>query len=326
MLNHFVFFVTVEGNEPLLKEEVRLKYPSLKPSFQAKGLMTFKSEKPLSLEEVAKIDLTFYLRKGLFITKFKSIEEIDLTSIEEEFSLNIKNTCIHSFSLHPDFHEPTEIGAYKINEICKSKYLLNLMVLNKGEVWVGLTLMEREINPFVAGNPQIALPSEAPSRAYLKIAEAQSILDINFSKEDNITEYGSAPGGTTYYLLKKGMTVIGVDPALMSETCLSFKNFLHLKESLQNLSYEMLPKINFKWITVDLNLNPRQGIKEVLRLAKRDVKYLRGIFFTVKLVKTAQIANIEDFKDEFRKFGAVKVLSLQIPSHKQEYLIYSELE
>jgi 23S rRNA (cytidine2498-2'-O)-methyltransferase len=57
------------------------------------------------------------------------------------------------------------------------------------------------------GNPKVLLPSDAPSRAYLKIEEALRWSGVNMKGGDTAVEIGSAPGGACYSLLKRGLYI-----------------------------------------------------------------------------------------------------------------------
>ena len=76
--------------------------------------------------------------------------------------------------------------------------------------------------------PIIELPEVAPSRAYLKIAQACSRFKITSNKKLNWIEFGSSPGGASYYLLENFNKVVGVDPAQMDSLCLNNNKFIQL--------------------------------------------------------------------------------------------------
>ncbi len=164
-------------------------------------------------------------------------------------------------------------------------------------------------------------PEESPSRAYLKILQTCNVFKIEANKDTNWIEFGSAPGGACYYLLNNFGNVCGVDPAVMDEICLKNERFIHMQEPVQNLSQEMLPDYDVHYITSDLNINPKQGIKEVIRLSKK-YKSLKGIFYTVKLVKTDHLKVLEEFKEVFQNYGFKRVGFVQLSAHKRETLLY----
>jgi predicted rRNA methylase YqxC with S4 and FtsJ domains len=165
-------------------------------------------------------------------------------------------------------------------------------------------------------------PDQAPSRAYLKIAQACEKFEIQPDKNLNWIEFGSAPGGASYYLLQNFGKVVGVDPGDMDEICLKDNNFTHLKVPIQNLNKKDFPKLKYDWVASDLNLNPNQSIREVVRLAS-EFKDVQGIFMTVKIVKPEHIEIINKFKKKFRQAGFKKIKNVQLPAHRREFLMFA---
>ena len=170
---------------------------------------------------------------------------------------------------------------------------------------------------------KIDLPQESPSRAYLKIAEACELFSIKPSKSLNWIEFGSAPGGASYYLLNQFDKLLGVDPAKMDQICLDNERFEHLSKPIQDLSQEMLPDHNIHYITSDLNLNPKQAIKEVIRLGKK-YRSLKGILMTIKIVKPEHVGLIPEFEKMFEDAKYTEIRRVQLPSHRREFLIFAE--
>lgn len=329
MASSFLFFTTVVGNENLLKEELRFSHKNLNLSFSKKGFITFKSvDKAYDLNDVKRLDFTFALRYGIQTSKAReeSIEEKVLELCSEN-GFDPASVHIHIYSVDGiELNIPDGILRFKnINEkIGHQEYFINIVQAGINDYWLGISYLKRDDNPFVAGDPSIELPENSPSRAYLKMAEANEVLNLKFQKSDVFIEYGCAPGGTCLYLLNQNFRVIGVDPAIMAPICLEHSKFTHLKFPLQDLAQEDLPNSSISWVTVDLNLNPKQAIKEVLRLSKRDTRTLKGILFTIKIVQLHHVSYIEKYKDEFLDFGAKFVKTLQLPSHRQEFLLYAK--
>ncbi len=169
----------------------------------------------------------------------------------------------------------------------------------------------------------IDLPSAAPSRAYLKIAEACKKYDVDSNNNLNWIEFGSGPGGASFYLLNNFNKVVGIDPGDMDPICLDNNNFTHIKKPIQSTLWEDMPKMEVDWIASDMNINPKQAIKEVLRHAKGCHKNLKGVFMTIKMVKTDHVKLIPDFEQMFIDFGFSTVVKSQLPSHKKEFLIFA---
>ena len=187
--------------------------------------------------------------------------------------------------------------------------------------------LEKEyiIQKLDARESKIDLPSNSPSRAYLKIAEACDFFGIEPNKDINWIECGSSPGGASLYLLNNFNKVIGVDPAEMDQSVLSDKAFIHLQNPIQQLLAKDFPKIRIDHITSDLNLNPKQAIKEVLRISSFHKNNLKSVFMTIKMVKISHVREIPNFIKSFKDAGFHQIYCKQLPSHKREFLIFASI-
>lgn len=184
--------------------------------------------------------------------------------------------------------------------------------LSKDAIEAKLTVQKSKIN----------LPKEAPSRAYLKLAEACKLFSIKADTSINWIEFGSAPGGASFFILNNFGALTGVDPGKMDDICLDNLMYEHLSVPIQNLSQEELPDKPVHYIASDLNLNPKQAIKEVIRLSKK-YRMLKGIFMTIKLVKVEHVKLIPEFIKLFKDVGYENCTKVQLPSHRREFLIYA---
>ena len=169
---------------------------------------------------------------------------------------------------------------------------------------------------------QLKLPTEAPSRAWLKIAQAFLSFQYDRSQFKNAIEIGSSPGGASYFLTQQSYQLLGIDPGEMSPILLETKNFKHLKKSIQDVSKNELPNY-IDLLAVDTNLSANQSVKESLRIASYYPQSLKEIFLTIKLPIAKLIPQLENHKRAMRKLG-FKVQLIQLPSHHREVLLYGQ--
>lgn len=324
----FLFFCTNIGNEKLLKEEIRIFYPELKLSYSRKGFLTYKNSGiQYDLNTISQLVLTFATRAGICLGK-TSPENIKL-EIEQlciNLKLDISKCIVHNFSVNTDFEfNANNTLKCEINEHAPiNKVVLNIIALGEQEIWIGVHKVARSTTSSPNSRAQVEVPLDTPSSSYLKIAQIFKLFSINSTKSDSWLDFGCSPGGSTLFLLNQGFKVWGIDTAKMSSIITCNKSFTHIKKPVQDLSHEDLPYRDIHWIHVDLNLNPNQAIKEVLRLSKKYSARLKGIIFTVQVVKTDYIQNIEDFEEQFLSWGFSNVISRQVPSHKKEYIILAK--
>lgn len=191
--------------------------------------------------------------------------------------------------------------------------------------------------------PHLALPAEAPSRAYLKIEEAIRYFDIPMQRAEQALEIGSAPGGSAYNLLGRGLRVWGVDPCSSDRThspvVRRHEGFTEIVSKLHRLQMEQLPT-TVQWILCDANISPEEAIPHLKRLcaAYSSRNCLKGLLYTCKLndeifswspdrivrylheTRASLLSTVDEGGDR-RVFRAVEMVA--VPSHKQEVLLYA---
>lgn len=323
-MSQFLFFCVTIGNEKLLKKELSVFYPELKLSYSRKGFLTYKNTGvQYDLKSISELRPTFATRIGLSIGRARPEGILEsVTNSLSEWNLNIEDCIVHSFSVGTDYELEAEtkfkcpVNDYSAN----GKVVLDIVALSDSELWYGLHSVSPGITRFPNSLVDIDAPNELPSRSYFKLAEVIQLYGIKIQLSDIWLDFGASPGGASLYLLEKGAVVWGIDPAATSKLVQSHKNYNHIPTAVQDLSQEALPE-DVSWVHADLNLNPTQAIKEVLRLCKKYNRTLRGIIFTVQLPNLDYIENIEEFEDQFYDWGFNDIKSVQGPSHKQEYVI-----
>jgi 23S rRNA (cytidine2498-2'-O)-methyltransferase len=328
MNDQFIFFCTNIGNEKLLKEELRVFYPELKLSYSRKGFLTFKNTKiHYDINTISQLEVAFATRVGICLGKAKPENLLDeVTKQCSIVDVDFNKCIIHSFSVNCDFNlDAEEAFNREINEYSPiNKTVIDVITLSDKEVWFGIHKVARKTTSYPNSSVEISLPKESPSKSYLKIAQTIELFNIIFDKKDNWLDFGSAPGGASFFLLERGCKVWGIDPAKMDDSVLDNPNFTHICKSVQDLSQEELPARDIEWVHVDLNLNPKQSIKEVLRLIKKYNFSIRGIIFTIQVIKMDHVKNVENFEDHFDEWGFTDISSHQIPTHKNEYVIIAK--
>ncbi|WP_412470224.1 MULTISPECIES: SAM-dependent methyltransferase [unclassified Halobacteriovorax] len=316
----FIFICTNPGNEILLKEEVKNFYPEFTFSFSKKGFVTFKNTGVVyDLKTISQLQLTFATRCGIFYGKSKPetiVEDV------KSSGLDIDNFMIHSFAIgcETDFDAEAAFGREVNAYSAEGKTVIDLISLGPDEIWFGAHSVASGCTRYPNSMVEVDVPENTVSKGYLKLAQIVKLYAVKLFKGDLWLDFGCAPGGASQFLLNEGCKVVGIDPAKIDPSLANNKNFSHIKRSVQDLSHEDLPE-EVRWIHADININPKQSIKEVLRLAKKYNRTLKGVIFTVQVVKMEYIENIESFEDQFYDWGFNNIISRQVPSHKKEYII-----
>lgn len=327
-IDQYIFFCVSIGNENLLKEEVKEFYPELAISYSRKGFLTFKNKGVrFNTKTISELQVAFATRTGICLGKShpENVKEVITESLMKE-GLELNDCVIHSYSINTDFiyNASVELGT-SVNEYsADGKLVLNLITLGEKEVWFGLHHVSKGITRYPNSIVEIKPPKYSPSLAYFKLAEVTELYALKFTSKDLWLDFGCTPGGSSQFLLSTKAKVWGIDTAEPDRKIISNSNFRFIKSSVQNLSQEKLPDDPISWVHVDMNINPHQAIKEVLRLCKKYNNSLKGIIFTIQIVKMDLIQCIEEFEDTFYDWGFDNMVSRQVPSHKKEYVLIAQ--
>jgi len=297
---HFYFALTNVDAEPLLKEEISLRYPDLRLSYSRPGFITYKSEREVAFNPL------FCRVSGSSHGKFKK-EELDFEKAWV-YAVNSK------LEIPADLQEISNNTVYK-----KGETVTLIMMAGNDEFWIGYYTL-RSDNFQTPGEVSSILEVETPSRAYYKIAEAYEAFDLPFDHQERVLELGSAPGGASQFLLDQDLRVLGVDPAEMDPRITKNYNFKHIRRPFETLSENDF-KEDIDWIVSDINLPPTVVLKEVWRL----LTFLepRGLILTLKMNESKHLEVVATIREKMRSNGFNKVELKYLPSHKKEICLFA---
>jgi len=351
MASQFIFTVCQVGAEPTLKKEITRVHPELRFAFSRPGFVTFKSENPLEAD--FELNSVFARAYGLSLGKsdLGTLETLvkDTAQVLQDYQkYNEKSGKLRLHIWERDQHKPGEEpkdfkpGAWKAAVFTKIKQMpeyselfadgaearpgemvLDLVAVEEDQIWAGAHI-HTEFHPrWPGGAPPIALPPEAPSRAFLKLEEALLWSEISVRPEDVAVEIGSAPGGASYALLKRGLNVVGIDPAEMDPRVLAFgeDRFFHMKQTIASTRREDLPDL-VQWLLLDMNVAPSITLFQVDRLQARMRSTLLGVLLTIKLNEWKTADEIPDMLAHIKAMGMEEVRATQLATNKQEIFVY----
>lgn len=311
------------GAEALLKAEVARALPALRPAFSRPGLVTFKSPSALT-PEVAHA-LVFARELGASYGQLAD-DEIALLGREND------EKPPHLFVFARELGEESAAEALRVDERLrktatfasgpvKANDLVIDVIVAPGEP---ISVGAHTHGPLHAGTPggysAVALPPEAPSRAYLKIEEAIRWSGARLSRGQVALEIGSAPGGASFALLERGLVVHGVDPGEMAENVLASPRFVHHHAPVGALKKTDLPR-PVHWFAMDMNLAPRVALRYAERVVMPLRRSLLGGFFTLKLNTPDEASDLPKLLDRIQRFGFARVAAKQLPSHRKEIVV-----
>jgi 23S rRNA (cytidine2498-2'-O)-methyltransferase len=171
-------------------------------------------------------------------------------------------------------------------------------------------------SPHVMGIHRLKFPNEAPSRSTLKLDEAflyfvpKEEWDQRLTSGMRAVDLGSAPGGWTYQLVRRGMMVSAVDNGPMAESLMETGQVKHYQMD----GFKFVPaKQNVYWLVCDMIEKPQ-------RVAKLMAEWLvnghcKEAMFNLKLPmkgRYQQVTNdLQTIKDIFAE-------------HKVKYELYAK--
>ncbi len=73
-----------------------------------------------------------------------------------------------------------------------------------------------------------------------------------------------------------------------------------------------------------MNLAPEGSLREIEKVVEAIKPSLKGAFLTLKMTKFELVKRVPMYLTIVEKMGLKVVMATQLPSHKQEFLIYAE--
>lgn len=297
----FIYFIAnnVESVS-WLKEELKINFPFLKPSYSRGTFLTFLNPEAKDFP----ITVLFARHWGYSQFKGKRQEVLDyFAQLKTDLPL-------------------IDCEKMKGEQIPYGKYFEMIPVFEE-EYFLGYSEKFTQ-NNYVLGSPEVSLPVDSPSRAYLKISEVIKVLELPIDEKSVVIEFGSSPGGAVFALLEKGAKVYGVDTGKMHERCLANSKFVWIEKSIQDCTDNDFLETP-DWILSDMNLSPFSVLNELKKFSERTkIKPNNGLILTLKMTKKELLKKIKSLKGMVRSLGYEVVFMGQLPSHHTEFSLVAK--
>ena len=148
---------------------------------------------------------------------------------------------------------------------------------------------------FPNGEPQFVEDKTAPSRAYLKLWEAFTLIGVRPQPGETCIDLGSSPGGWTWVLQRLGARVISVDKAPLDPAIAALPNVEERRESAFGIDPAVFTKSAGKvdWLCSDIVCYP----KKLLALVKRwmETGRVRRFLCTIKFQGPTDFEAMREF-------------------------------
>lgn len=336
-----LFVICQHGAEAALKREVGRIAPTLRAGYQRPGLLTFRSDKPVTPTTTLRPVLARALGMSLGPQADLAVAITRIRDLEGPLRLHV----FERDHYRPDEAPPLALEAsaarernveHELRAALDDKFLasplaelgdsvLSVVLGGDDPILLGLHVHDRFRSPHPGGRYPVDMPSDSPSRAYRKIEEAIAAFALPFTAGDRALELGSAPGGATYALLRRGVSVIGVDPADMDPHVLGFEGpssarLRHIALPMAGLRREDLPE-RIDWLLLDVNLAPQVALRTARSIAQAYRHSLLGAVLTLKLNQWSFLDELPEFEAAGRDMGMPHPMLRQLPSHRQEICV-----
>jgi 23S rRNA (cytidine2498-2'-O)-methyltransferase len=341
----FIFATCKAGWEKQVKEDAKKAPQGLRPAFMRPGLITWKCEHAPAPDFV--LPSIFARVTGFSIGSCK-----DAAALLEKLgplALKAEPLKVHVYPREvPEDGLPLE--EWSRMDYFRSRLIQSLrdagvtvsdeVAAQPGDTVLDILLEDDPDAPFFAGWRQhgekshaapggIArgvLPSQAPSRAWLKLVQALSFAGLDAEgvlEGRTAVELGSAPGGASYALLQRGVRTFGIDPGAMDDRVLRFTgprdaSFTHLRMPVGDVLPHMLPS-KADLLISDLNLAPAI----VIRLVRKMQEQVQAsvLILTLKINDRAVLAGLQECLAAIRDYAPGPVRATQLPGNRDEICV-----
>jgi 23S rRNA (cytidine2498-2'-O)-methyltransferase len=330
--SEFVFALCQPGAESALKREVQAKHEGLRPGYERKGLLTFRSRVELSEEH--RVDAVLARASGLSLGLYA-----DVAAARARIEALPQPLRLHVIEREPapQTDDQSETLAQATESALRSMLPETFLAGDRaqpGELVLDVIAAPGE--PLLLGVHRVAegepclpggryayeLPPEAPSRAFAKIEEAILAFGLPVRAGDVALELGAAPGGAAYALLRRGVSVVAVDPAEMDPSVLGLlgpagARLSHVRKPMGAVTRSDLPA-QVQWLLLDVHLAPQVALRSAGRFASMFRRSLLGAVLTLKLNDWAFLDQLDRFEAAARSMGLIHPRARQLPAHRQE--------
>jgi 23S rRNA (cytidine2498-2'-O)-methyltransferase len=336
----FLYCACQIGAERALKAELARTHPGFKLAFSRPGYVTFKLPELRQVGNVPDPLAVFARRTGLSMSKVlgntdseraASVQVVGASFEWNELHLWLRNdrqaealpaaseALLNTFGLSPEHCELHGSSARLIRTngaTGGAPLVLDCAIVEPNEWWLGCHQAVSPQSYWPGGVFPGVLPEHAVSRAYLKMAEALAWSELPVKPGDEVAEIGCTPGGASQALLERGLTVMGIDPALPDERVLGLPNFRHVRKRGHEVKRREFRST--KWLTADMNVAPQYTLDTVEAIVTHPAVHIQGLLLTLKLLDWSLAEQIPKYLSRIQSWGYHRVAARQLSHNRQE--------
>lgn len=327
----FLWVTCQLGAEQAVKDEMARAHPGLRLAYSRPGLLTFKDPAGAVRDDV-EIRSVFARAYGAGLGQAKSVQ--DAVALVKPLVTTGEKLRLHVFprDVARPGEEPEGFGDVRAvraqiaealpvleGDVARDGELVLDVVVAEREPWfLGLHRASRAHHAWPGGRTVVEVPEDAPSRAYRKLEEALAWSRAPVREGDVAVELGSAPGGASLALLRRGLTVVGVDPGAMAPVVMAHPRFTHLQRTMGHVERAELPRA-LHWILMDVNMAPQVALSTVQRLSGAPRQALCGVLLTLKLDDWKAARHVPKLLHRIEAIGFDDVRGTQLAGNRMEW-------
>jgi 23S rRNA (cytidine2498-2'-O)-methyltransferase len=324
----FVFAACHPGVTRWCRREIAVLRPDWLPAFSRPGFLTYKVPGHLparfelpatfvrsygfSLRQIRQVDSDLLVREiASMLAAGGPIDAIDRIHLWDRQSGSRLGTApvdaiapehIQAFfECRAAVREAYPVLTAATPAVAANSSVLDVIQIDTGHWAVGCHIAGSIAQRWPGGIPEIAVPEEMISRAYLKTAEALMWSAMPIVRGDVCVEVGSAPGGSCQRLLECGAKVIAVDPAELHPLIASHPGLTHLKKRGRDVAHRQLSTAS--WLFVDTNIAPESALAMSEEIVGSHHTRFRGAVLTLKMLDDELAANIPAHLGRVQSWG-----------------------
>jgi 23S rRNA (cytidine2498-2'-O)-methyltransferase len=332
----FVFVVCQIGSENFCKSEIGKHHPDFKFAFSRPGLLTFKAE--------SNRDAKFVL-KSAFARTYGFSYGTHQREMSDEFAAELYDLFIAgSFDVvhfwqrqanetavaSADTSDGASGGAKALlmNKFDRKVFnvaaepdqkVLDVIEVDEGQFLIGFHRAVNVFQRWPGGKPDLKVPKDMISRAYLKTMEAVYWSRIPIRGGDVCVELGAAPGGSAQALLELGCQVIAVDPALLDDRLLNAKGLTYIRKRGRELRKAELAAA--RWLLADMNVAPKFTLDTVEDIVTHEKLSVKGLLLTVKIMDGKVCEQLDEYLARVKSWGFRYVTARQLFHNHKEFCL-----
>jgi 23S rRNA (cytidine2498-2'-O)-methyltransferase len=344
LLPSFLFVTCQVGAERAVKSELARGWPGFRFAYSRPGFLTFKLPTEHHLEDDFNLRSVFARSYGFSLGKTQAagIEErvADMARLAAErrydklhvFQRDTAAAGDHGFEpgitpwaeeaeacirrLWPPASRPLSEGS----PLAKAGQLvLDCVLVEPDQWWIGYHKASGWASRRPGGLSRLTLPAEAISRAYLKMEQALRWSRLPIRPAEMAAELGCSPGGASQVLLRHGLKVIGIDPAVVHPTLAANPNFRHIRKRAGDVRRGEFREV--RWLFADMNVAPQYTLDAAESIATSRRVELHGLLITLKLLDWDLADQVPDYLARIRSWGFPYIRARQLQFHRQEVCV-----